>query len=52
MEKKLITVEEQISNLLNLEYNKEKKKLDMKSYLENFESDKRKFEKFVEVLEN
>ena len=23
----------------------------MKSYLENFESDKRKFEKFVEVLE-
>ena len=51
LEKKLITLEEQISNILNLKYNKEKKKLDMKSYLENFERDKRKCEKFVEVLE-
>ena len=37
--------------ILNLKYNKEKKKLDMKSYLENFKRDKRKCEKFVEVLE-
>jgi len=48
LEKKLITVEEQISNLLDAEYNKEKKKLDIKSYLENFDKDKRECEKYVE----
>ena len=54
LEKKLITVEEQISNLLSkrsLEYQKEKKKLDVKSYLENFYRDKKECENFVDTLE-